>query len=77
MPADDRVGVACAEGDVRTGGHPVAAGLASDRVQAEVIAVASLEQDIGITLELAFGQHDESDLGQRGLVTSAGSPAGR
>src|SRR5215204_6958030 len=41
VPAHDRTGVACAEGDVRAGGHPVAAGLAADRVQAEVIAVAA------------------------------------
>jgi hypothetical protein len=68
VPAHDRTGVACTEGNVRTGGHPVAAGLAADRVQAEVIAVAAPEQDVAVTLELAFGQHHESDFRQRRFV---------
>jgi hypothetical protein len=68
VPAHDRTDVACAEGNVRTGGHPVAAGLAADGVQAEVIAVAAPEQDVGVTLELAFGQHHESDFRERRFV---------
>ena len=68
VPAHDRTGVACTEGDMGTGGHPVAAGLATDGVQAEVIVVAAPEQDVGVTLELAFGQHHESDFRQRGFV---------
>jgi hypothetical protein len=40
----------------------------SGRVQAEVIAVPAPEQDVGVTLELAFGQHHESDFRQRCFV---------
>src|SRR5438876_10052146 len=64
VPAHDRAGVACAEGDVRAGGHPVAAGLAADRVQAEIITVGAPEQDVGVTLELAFRQGHESEFRQ-------------
>ena len=53
---------------MRAGCHPVTAGLAADRVQAEVIAVAAPEQDVGVTLELAFRQHRESELRQRRFI---------
>ena len=68
VPAPHRVGVTCAERDVRTGRHPVAAGLAPDRVNAEVVAVVAPEQGVGVTFELTFGEHDESKLRKRGLV---------
>jgi hypothetical protein len=53
---------------VRAGGHAVATGFAADRVQAEVITVGAPEQDVGVILELAFRQHNESELRQRRLV---------
>jgi len=53
---------------MRTGGHPVAAGLAADCVQAEVITVGAPEQDVGVTLELAFRQHRESEFSERRFV---------
>ncbi len=43
-------------------------GLAADRVQAEVVTVAAPEQDVGVILELAFGEHREAELRQRRFV---------
>jgi hypothetical protein len=53
---------------VRPGGHPDAARLSTDRVQAEVVVLAATEQDIGVSFELAFAQHGEAELAQRGFV---------
>ena len=39
-------------------------------MQAEVVALATSEQDVGVAFELALGQHDESDLRQRRFVHS-------
>ncbi len=53
------------------GGCSVATGLAAHGVQAEIVTVAAPEQDMGVTLELGLGEHDESELGQCRFVHAA------
>jgi hypothetical protein len=43
-----------AECDVRASGHSVSTRFVADRVQAEVVTLATAEQDVGVPLELAF-----------------------
>ena len=68
VPAVDRVGIGRDEGDVRAGGHAIAAGHAADGVQDEVVVLAAAEEDVRIAVELSVAQHGEAELDQRRLV---------
>src|SRR4029079_19615942 len=57
-----------AERDVRAGRHPVAAGLAPDRVEADVVVAGAPEQHVAVTLEISLAQRDEAEPRERRLV---------